>query len=79
MGKFIGAQMSEIVADREQRSVVSCVRSNYEVPYLRFIFGFMGITNVRFIQAGGTRNVMQGRISAEEFLSPYLKEIAFAV
>jgi len=50
-----------------------------EVPYLRFIFGFMGITNVRFIQAGGTRNVMQGRISAEEFLAPYLKEIAFAV
>ncbi len=52
---------------------------DYEVPYLRFIFGFMGITNVRFIQAGGTRNVMQGRISAEEFLAPYLKEIAFAV
>lgn len=52
---------------------------DYEVPYLRFIFGFMGITNVRFIQAGGTRNVIQGRISAEEFLSPYLKEIASAV
>jgi FMN-dependent NADH-azoreductase len=52
---------------------------DYEVPYLRYIFGFMGITNVRFIQAGGTRNVMQGRISPEEFLSPYLKEIAFAV
>lgn len=52
---------------------------DYEVPYLRFIFGFMGITNVRFIQAGGTRNVIQGRISAEEFLSPYLKEIASAI
>jgi FMN-dependent NADH-azoreductase len=52
---------------------------DHESPYLRFILGFMGITDVRFIQAGGTRNVIQGRISAQEFLAPYLKEIAFAV
>jgi FMN-dependent NADH-azoreductase len=49
---------------------------DYEVPYLRFIFGFMGITDVQFIRAGGTGAVMQGRISAEEFLSPYLSEVA---
>ncbi len=48
---------------------------DYEVPYLRFIFGFMGITDIRFIQAGGTSSVAQDRISAEEFLSPYLNEI----
>ena len=48
---------------------------DYEVPYLRFMFGFMGITDVRFMQAGGTGSVAQGRISAEEFLSPYLTEI----
>ena len=52
---------------------------DYEVPYLRFIFGFIGITDVRFVQAGGTGAVAQGRISAEEFLSPHLKEIAAAV
>lgn len=49
---------------------------DYEVPYLRFIFGFMGITDVEFIRAGGTGAVVQGRISAEEFLAPHLKEIA---
>jgi len=49
---------------------------NYEIPYLRFILAFMGLTDVRFIHAGGTASVMQGRISAEEFLAPYLKEIA---
>ena len=49
---------------------------DHEVPYLRFIFGFMGITDVRFVQAGGTAAVVQGRVSAEEFLSPLLKEIA---
>ena len=52
---------------------------NYEVPYLRFIFGFIGITDVRFIQAGGTGSVAQGRVSAEEFLSPYLSEVTAVV
>ena len=49
---------------------------DHEVPYLRFIFAFMGISDVRFVQAGGTAKVTQGQNSAEEFLSPHLKEIA---
>ena len=48
---------------------------NYEIPYLRFILAYMGITDVRFIHAGGTGSVMQGRISPDEFLAPYLNEI----
>lgn len=52
---------------------------DYEVPYLRFIFGFMGVTDVRFVQAGGTSAILQGRVSAEEFLSPHLTEIASAI
>ena len=48
---------------------------NYEIPYLRFILAFMGLTDVRFIHAGGTGSVMQGRISPDEFLAPYLNEI----
>lgn len=52
---------------------------DHEVPYLRFIFGFMGITDVRFVQAGGTGEVMQGRISPAEFLAPHIKEIAAGI
>jgi FMN-dependent NADH-azoreductase len=52
---------------------------DYELPYLRFIFGFMGITDIQFIQAGGTGAVAQGRISPEDFLAPYLNEIPDAV
>lgn len=48
---------------------------NYEVPYLRFILGFIGITDVNFIEAGGTANIARGRISGQEFLSPFLKQI----
>ncbi len=52
---------------------------DYEAPYLRFILGFMGITDVHFIQAGGTGAVMHGRVSAGEFLAPYLTELAATV
>ena len=52
---------------------------DFEAPYLRLILGFMGIKDVRFIQAGGTAAVMQGRASASEFLAPYLRELAEAV
>lgn len=52
---------------------------DHEVPYLRFIFAFIGSIDVRFVQAGGTGAIVQGRVSAEEFLSPHLKEIASAI
>lgn len=52
---------------------------DHESPYLRLIFGFIGITDVQFVQAGGTAEVIQGRVSPEQFLSPYLKEITAAV
>jgi FMN-dependent NADH-azoreductase len=52
---------------------------DHEIPYLRFIFGFMGITDIQFIQAGGTGAVAQGRISPEDFLAPYLNEIPRAL
>ena len=52
---------------------------DHEVPYLRFVFGFMGIRDVRFVQAGGTGQVQQGKIPVETFLSPYLNEVAAAV
>lgn len=52
---------------------------NYEIPYLRFILGYMGISQVRFIHAGGTAILRQGRITTEEFLSPYLQEIAATI
>jgi FMN-dependent NADH-azoreductase len=52
---------------------------NYEIPYLRHILGFIGITDVTFVQAGGTMRVTQGQISSEEFLAPLLKQIKAVV
>jgi FMN-dependent NADH-azoreductase len=52
---------------------------NYEIPYLRHILGFIGITDVTFVQAGGTMRVMQGQISATDFLAPLTEQIVAAV
>jgi FMN-dependent NADH-azoreductase len=52
---------------------------NHETPYLRQILGFIGITDLTFVHAGGTMRVVQGQISAEEFLAPWLKQVSAAV
>jgi len=52
---------------------------NHEIPYLRTILGFIGITDVTFVHAGGTIAVLQGKISAEEFLAPLLEQIKAAI
>lgn len=52
---------------------------DFEVPYLRFIFGFIGLTDVTFVQAGGTTALAQGKISAAEFLPPFQAQVAAAV
>lgn len=51
---------------------------DYETPYLRFILGFIGITDITFIPAGGTMRIAQGQISEQELLAPLLKSAAAA-
>lgn len=48
---------------------------NHETPYLRTILGFIGITDVTFVHAGGTMRVVQGQVSPEDFLAPFLTQI----
>jgi FMN-dependent NADH-azoreductase len=46
---------------------------NYEVPYQRYILGFIGITDATVVHARGTVRVAQGQVSNDEFLAPFLK------
>jgi FMN-dependent NADH-azoreductase len=50
-----------------------------ETPYIKNILGFVGITDVKIIRAGGTNPVNQGQISKEEFVKPLLGEVQAAV
>jgi FMN-dependent NADH-azoreductase len=48
---------------------------NFVEPYLRTALGFIGITDIRFLHAGGTAAIMRGEIDREALLKPYLETI----
>jgi FMN-dependent NADH-azoreductase len=48
---------------------------NFVTPYLRTVFGFMGITDVNFIAAEGTAKLMAGQVDPQAFLAPSLKKV----
>lgn len=49
-----------------------------ESPYLRLIFGFIGITDVTFVRGGGTNDVSRGKTTPEAFLQNLEPEVAAA-
>ncbi len=40
-------------------------------PYLRAVFGFLGVGNTDFIVAGGASAVMSGKADRATFLKPF--------
>jgi len=48
---------------------------NFVEPYLKAIFGFVGITNVRFVTASGAAQIMSGNIDREVFLKPTIDQV----
>jgi FMN-dependent NADH-azoreductase len=44
-------------------------------PYLRTVFGFIGVTQTDFIAAGGAAAVMSGKVDRATFLQPFVEEI----
>lgn len=40
-------------------------------PYVKHVLGFIGITDVTFIGAGGASGVQYGKITEEQYLSPF--------
>lgn len=53
-------------------SMASC---DFAGPYLRTIFGFIGVTETRFHTAGGAAAVTSGKIAPATFLHPHLESI----
>ena len=52
---------------------------NFEGPYLKFIFGFIGITDVNFVLSGETAGVAQGKVDMGDYLKPHLEQVKEAV
>jgi FMN-dependent NADH-azoreductase len=51
---------------------------NVETAYLKQILGFIGLTDVTVVLAGGTNDVTQGKISNEDFLATFAEPVAAA-
>ncbi len=48
---------------------------NFIDPYLRTILGFIGVTDVKFVTAGGTAQLMSGTVDRGQFLQPHLEQV----
>jgi FMN-dependent NADH-azoreductase len=48
---------------------------NFVTPYLRAVFGFIGITDLTIIAAQGTAQLMSGKVDPQSFLAPFLEKV----
>jgi len=48
---------------------------NFVTPYLRAVFGFIGVTDVTIIAAEGTAQLMTGKMDPQTFLAPSLEKV----
>ena len=47
---------------------------NFAEPYLRAVLGFLGVTEVNLVNAGGTSALMTGKADRAQFLEPVLEQ-----
>lgn len=48
---------------------------NFVEPYLRTVFGFLGVTDTTFLSAGGAAAVSIGKVDRKAFLQPHVDSI----
>ena len=48
---------------------------NFVEPYLRTVFGFIGVTETSFLVAGGASAIRSGKIDRPTFLAPHLRSV----
>ncbi len=48
---------------------------NHIEPYLKTIFGFVGVTDVTFVTAGGTASLQSGKVDRKSFLQPVVEQV----
>jgi len=51
---------------------------NFIDPYLKAVLGFVGVTDVKFVTAGGAAQLMTGAVDRETFLKPALEAVRTA-
>jgi len=78
-GLAAGKKLTIIIASGSEYTAGSPLESyNIEGPYFRVIFGFIGITDLTIVHAGGTNKVAQGEIPAPVFVEKFIHEVDLA-
>ena len=71
-GPFVGKKATFIIATGGIYDAKTQMGSfNFVEPYLRSVFGFLGLTDITFLSAGGTMALNQGH-DRDAFLAPHL-------
>ena len=74
-GLLIGKKVTFIIATGGIYDAQTQMASfNFVEPYLRSVFGFLGLTYATFLTAGGTMALNQGR-DRDAFLAPHLRAV----
>ena len=74
-----GKKVTIIIASGSEYTSGSPLESyNVEGPYFRVVLGFIGITDVTIVHAGGTNKVAQGQVSEPVFLKQFAHEVDLA-
>ncbi len=78
-GLAAGKKVTVIIASGSEYTSGSPMESyNAEGPYLRVILGFIGITDLTIVHAGGTNKVTQGAVTEPVFLEQFLHQVDLA-
>lgn len=74
-GLLIGKKATFIIATGGIYDAQTQMASfNFVEPYLRSVFGFLGVTNAKFLTAGGTMALRHGQ-DRDVFLAPHLQAV----
>ena len=79
VGLIPGKKVTVIIASAGDYSAPPMDGYNAEKSYLKQIFGFLGITDVNFLDAGGTHVLNSGKVSVDQFVESFAPKLAAAV
>ena len=78
VGLLPGKKVTIIIASSGDYSAPPMNGYNSEKSYLKQIFSFLGITDITFVEAGGTYVLNAGKVSVDQFVQPFAGTLAAA-
>jgi FMN-dependent NADH-azoreductase len=76
VGLLTGKKATILIASGGKYDTGSAMASwNFVEPYLRTVFGFLGVSDVTVLAAGGASALASGKVDRESFFQPHVNSI----